>query len=92
VITFTEIGLSGRDLGEVAFWFFFFLKRSNLFGLSALSEVGLPAWDTGICFRNKMLLRCGALCKTAVQVFPPPVYQGEKYSVTLVVAGFFLNW
>lgn len=93
-----EAGFSFLDGGEsvvclclFGIWvvgFGFFFRKSDLFGLGAISEVNLPAWDTGTCFRNKILLHHGALCKTAVQITR---LKRDSPLMTPVVAGFFLN-
>lgn len=51
MITFSKIGLSGGDLGEVAVGFFVFVfvfNKSDFLGLGAFSEVNLTClgyWD-----------------------------------------------
>lgn len=60
-----------------------FFRKSDFFGIS---EVNLPAWDTGTCFRNETLLHHGALCKTAVQITRE---KRDSPLMTPVVAGFF---
>ena len=57
-----------------------FFKKSYFLGLAALSEVNLPAWDTGICFRNKILLHYGVLCKNVL--FKSPGGKGQSLGDT----------
>lgn len=66
MVIFSKIGLLGGDLQEVAFSFLGWGLRFFFLGLDAISEVNLPAWNSGTCFRNKILLHHGALCKTVL--------------------------
>lgn len=44
----------------------FSFSASNFPGHGALSEVNLAAWDTGFCFRNKIVLHHRALFNTVM--------------------------